>query len=43
MTVNPTGYQYVLYATLALYILSLVIALVMVTPSDKALEAKKAA
>ena len=42
ITVNPTGYQYVLYATLALYILSLVIALVMVKPTDKALEAKKA-
>ena len=42
ITVNPTGYQYVLYATLTLYILSLVIALVMVKPTDKALEAKKA-
>ena len=42
ITVNPTGYQYVLYATLALYIISLVIALVMVKPTDKALEAKKA-
>ena len=41
--VNPTGYQYVLYATLALYVISLVIALVMVKPTDKALEAKKAA
>ncbi len=42
ITVNPTGYQYVLYATLALYVISLVIALVMVKPTDKALEAKKA-
>ena len=42
ITVNPTGYQYVLYATLVLYILSLVIALVMVKPTDKALEAKAA-
>ena len=40
--VNPTGYQYVLYATLALYIISLVIALVMVKPTEKALEAKRA-
>ena len=40
--VNPTGYQYVLYATLALYVISLVIALVMVKPTDKALEAKAA-
>ena len=40
--VNPTGYQYVLYATLALYIIALVICLVMVKPTDKALEAKKA-
>ncbi len=42
ITVNPTGYQYVLYATLVLYVLSLVIALVMVKPTDKALEAKAA-
>ncbi len=34
ITVNPTGYQYVLYATLALYIISLVVALVMVKPSE---------
>ncbi len=32
--VNPTGYQYVLYATLALYIISLIVALVMVKPSE---------
>jgi len=42
ITVNPTGYQYVLYATLALYIISLVIALVMVKPTEKALAAKAA-
>ncbi len=40
--VNPTGYQYVLYATIALYILALIICLVLVKPTDKALEAKKA-
>ena len=33
ITVNPTGYQYVLYATLALYIISLVISFVLVKPS----------
>ena len=42
ITVNPTGYQCVLYATLVLYIVALVIALVMVKPTDKALEAKQA-
>lgn len=42
ITVNPTGYQYVLYATIALYILALIICLVMVRPTEKALEAKKA-
>ncbi len=41
ISVNPQGYQSVLYVTIALYILSLVIALVMVKPTDKALEAKK--
>lgn len=40
--VNPTGYQYVLYATIVLYVISLVISLVLVKPTDKALEAKKA-
>ena len=40
--VNPTGYQCVLYATVALYILALIICLVLVKPTDKALEAKKA-
>ena len=42
IVVNPTGYQYVLYATIALYILALIICLVMVKPTEKALEAKKA-
>ena len=41
-TVNPVGYQTVLYVTIALYILSLIICLVMVKPTDKAIEAKKA-
>ena len=40
--VNPTGYQYVLYATIALYIVALIVCLVMVRPTDKAIEAKKA-
>ncbi len=40
--VNPTGYQHVLYATIVLYIIALIICLVMVKPTDKALEAKKA-
>lgn len=40
ITVNPTGYQCVLYATIALYILSLLICLFMVRPTDKALAAK---
>lgn len=42
ITVNPTGYQYVLYATIVLYILALIICLVMVKPTDKALAAKQA-
>ncbi len=36
------GYQYVLYVTIALYILSLLICLFLVRPTDKALEAKAA-
>lgn len=40
--VNPTGYQYVLYATIALYIVALVVCLVLVRPTEKALEAKAA-
>jgi len=33
-TVNPTGYQYVLYATLALYVISLLVSLFLVKPSE---------
>jgi len=40
-TVNPTGYQTVLYVTLALYIVALLISLLLVKPSEKALAAKK--
>lgn len=40
ISVNPTGYQYVLYATIVLYIIALVICLVMVKPTEKALAAK---
>lgn len=40
--VNPTGYQYVLYATVVLYIIAMLICLIMVRPTEKALEAKKA-
>lgn len=40
--VNPVGYQYVLYVTIALYIVALILALVFVRPTDKALEAKAA-
>lgn len=36
IAVNPTGYQYVLYATIALYIIALVISLILVKPTDKA-------
>ena len=39
---NPVGYQNVLYFTIALYIIALVLCLVLVKPTDKALEAKKA-
>lgn len=42
LTVNPTGYQYVLYATIVLYIIALLVCFLMVKPTDKALEAKKA-
>lgn len=42
ITVNPTGYQTVLYVTIALYIIALVISLVLVKPTDKALAAKQA-
>ncbi len=40
--VNPVGYQTVLYVTIALYIVALVLSLVFVRPTDKALEAKAA-
>lgn len=33
LTVNPTGYQYVLYATVVLYIIALLISLFMVRPA----------
>ena len=42
LTVNPTGYQTVLYATLVLYILAMIFCMVLVKPTQKALEAKKA-
>ncbi len=42
ITVNPTGYQYVLYATIALYIIAFIICMVLVRPTDKALAAKQA-
>jgi OFA family oxalate/formate antiporter-like MFS transporter len=35
INVNPTGYQYVLYATIALYAIALLISLVMVKPTKK--------
>lgn len=38
--VNPAGYQCVLYATIVLYIIALVLSVVLVKPSDKALAAK---
>ncbi len=41
-TVNPTGYQNVLYFTLAMYIVAFILCMVLVKPSGKALEAKKA-
>lgn len=41
ISVNPTGYQYVLYATIVLYIVALVVCMLLVKPTDKALEAKK--
>ncbi len=34
ITVNPTGYQYVLYATLALYIVALLVSKFLVKPSE---------
>ncbi len=38
---NPSGYQYVLYATIALYIAALVISVTLVHSAHKAPEAKK--
>ncbi|MCQ2613567.1 MAG: OFA family MFS transporter [Treponemataceae bacterium] len=40
--VNPTGYQTVLYVTCALYVVALLLSIILVRPSDKALAAKKA-
>ena len=34
LTVNPTGYQYVLYATLALYVVALLVSMFLVKPSE---------
>jgi len=31
--VNPTGYQYVLYATLVLYVISLLVSIFLIKPS----------
>ena len=41
IVVNPTGYQYVLYATVLLYIIAFIICMVMVRPTDKAIAAKQ--
>ena len=41
-TVNPVGYQTVLYVTGALYVVALLLSLFLVRPSQKALEAKAA-
>lgn len=41
ISVNPTGYQHVLYATIVLYIIALVVCLLLVKPTDKALAAKE--
>jgi len=41
-SINPTGYQTVLYVTLALYVIALLVSLILVKPSPKALEAKAA-
>ena len=43
VTVNPTGYQYVLYATIALYIVALCMSMFLVKKSDKAIAAEKEA
>ena len=41
--VNPTGYQAVLYVTLALYVVAMILSVVFVRPMKKDNEAKKAA
>ena len=41
-TVNPDGYQNVLYFTLALYVVALLLCLFLVRPTEKALAAKAA-
>ena len=35
ITVNPTGYQYVLYATIGLYAVALLFSLIFVKPTKK--------
>ena len=40
ITVNPVGYQHVLYATAALYIVALILCVTLVRPSGKAAENK---
>ena len=40
--ISPVGYQNVLYFTIVMYIIALVLCLVLVRPTDKALEAKAA-
>ena len=40
--ISPKGYQNVLYATGALYVVALVVCLILVRPSGKAAEAKAA-
>ena len=42
VSVNPVGYQNVLYFTLVLYVIALFLCLFLVKPTDKALEAKNA-
>lgn len=42
ITVNPVGYQTVLYVTGALYVVSLLLSIFLVKPSEAALAAKKA-
>ena len=42
ITVNPVGYQTVLYVTGALYVVSLLLSICLVRPSEAALAAKKA-